>query len=279
MESGVDLKIIVAITLTLFVVTVGVSVPPLRIILGLFSVLFIPGYVFVCALFPRRQSLDGIERVALSLGLSLALVPLLGIIVSLTPWGIQLNSIVSSLGLWTVVFTVFAWRQRQHLVGDERFEIEWQPIKQWLRKPRPLRETVISTVLTLVAVVAVGVLIWKIQDPSQGEEFTEFYILGPELKIQDYITSFDLNMPEDYNLGIVNHENRIESYSVRAYLDGVEVGSVGQLLLENEEMWEGQIQITPVNSGTQQILEFRLFRNASAEEFQNLRLFVDVFEP
>ena len=48
----------------------------IRWILGSVFVLFIPGYVTVEALFPKGRELDGIERFALSVGLSLALVPL-----------------------------------------------------------------------------------------------------------------------------------------------------------------------------------------------------------
>jgi len=71
-----------------------------RWIFGSIFVLFIPGYVATEALFPGR-GLDLIERMALSVGLSLALVPLVGLLLNFTPWGITLNAIVSSLGILT----------------------------------------------------------------------------------------------------------------------------------------------------------------------------------
>jgi len=42
-------------------------------------VLFLPGYTLIATLFPRKDDLDGIERVALSFGLSIAITPLLGL--------------------------------------------------------------------------------------------------------------------------------------------------------------------------------------------------------
>ena len=51
---------------------------PVRIPLGLLMVLFVPGYALIAALFPRKDDLDGIERLALSFGLSIAVVPLIG---------------------------------------------------------------------------------------------------------------------------------------------------------------------------------------------------------
>jgi uncharacterized membrane protein len=47
---------------------------PIRIILGLPLVLFLPGYSLIATLFPRKDDLDAIERIALSFGLSIAIV-------------------------------------------------------------------------------------------------------------------------------------------------------------------------------------------------------------
>ena len=68
----------------------------LRIILGLPFILFLPGYTLTAALFPRRTDLGSIERVALSFGLSIAVVPLIGLILNYTPWGIRLPSLLPS---------------------------------------------------------------------------------------------------------------------------------------------------------------------------------------
>src|SRR5712692_10898639 len=73
---------------------------PVRVVLGLPLVLFFPGYVLIAALYPRRNDLDGIERVALSLGLSLAVVPLIGLVLKYTPWGIRLTTNLVSLELF-----------------------------------------------------------------------------------------------------------------------------------------------------------------------------------
>jgi hypothetical protein len=74
----------------------------LRWILGSVFVLFIPGYVTVEVLFHKSRELDEIERLALSVGLSLALVPLIGILLNYTSWGIRLTPIVISLGILTL---------------------------------------------------------------------------------------------------------------------------------------------------------------------------------
>jgi len=63
----------------------------LRIVLGLPFVLFFPGYTLMSALFPKREGMSGIERVALSLGVSIAIVPIIGLILNYTIWGIGLE--------------------------------------------------------------------------------------------------------------------------------------------------------------------------------------------
>jgi len=80
-----------------------------RYILGSVFVLWLPGYAFIKALFPTRvpiqtrsKDLDTIERVALSLGMSIALVPIIGLLLNYTPWGIRLTPITLSLAALTL---------------------------------------------------------------------------------------------------------------------------------------------------------------------------------
>ena len=69
----------------------------LRYALGGIFILFLPGLLLISALYPRSEDLDGIERAGLSVGLSLAIVPLVGLALNYTPWGIRLEPIVISL--------------------------------------------------------------------------------------------------------------------------------------------------------------------------------------
>ncbi len=52
--------------------------------------------------------MDTIERIALSFGMSLALVPIVGLILNYTPWGIRLTPITLSLLALTIVFATAA---------------------------------------------------------------------------------------------------------------------------------------------------------------------------
>ena len=82
----------------------------LRNTLGLIFVLWLPGYSIVKALFPKQmplktssENLDIIERIALSIGMSMAVVPMVGLLLYYTPWGIGLAPVVLSLFTLTLI--------------------------------------------------------------------------------------------------------------------------------------------------------------------------------
>jgi hypothetical protein len=90
----------------------------LRYLVGAIFVLFVPGYVLIEALYPKADELDRIERFALNIGLSLAVVPLVGLVLNYTPWGITLNPILVSLSVLVLFLGLFGvWRKYniQHL--------------------------------------------------------------------------------------------------------------------------------------------------------------------
>ena len=74
-----------------------------RYLFGAVFVLFLPGYCLIKALFSSKE-LDNIERLALSVGLSLALVPLVGLLLNYTPWGIRTTPVTFCLLGLTLVF-------------------------------------------------------------------------------------------------------------------------------------------------------------------------------
>lgn len=75
--------------------------------LGSVFILWLPGYTFMRALFPEKE-LDSIERFALSLGVSLALVSIVGLLLNYTPFGIQLAPITLSLLALTIILATTA---------------------------------------------------------------------------------------------------------------------------------------------------------------------------
>jgi len=83
----------------------------IRHLLGTLFLVYLPGYSLVKALFPAKsplrtqsENLDIVERAALSLGLSIALVPIIGLLLNYTPWGIRLGQIILGSFIATTIF-------------------------------------------------------------------------------------------------------------------------------------------------------------------------------
>jgi len=67
-----------------------------RIVVGGILVFLIPGYASIQLLFPAKD-MEITQQVVLSVGLSLAIVPLIGLLLNYSPWGLRLEPVVASL--------------------------------------------------------------------------------------------------------------------------------------------------------------------------------------
>ena len=83
----------------------------LRYVFGGLLVLFLPGFSLIELLYPKKE-LDELTRLALSIGLSLALVPLVGLALNYTPFGIRLLPVAFSLSGLTLALLTLALRRK-----------------------------------------------------------------------------------------------------------------------------------------------------------------------
>jgi uncharacterized membrane protein len=110
------LLFLISATIAVVVTMKAGPLVPLRYVLGTIFVIFLPGYALIEALYPREEELEPLERLALSIGLSLALVPLVGLILNYTPFGIRLYPVLISLALLTACIAfIGAYRKHQYV--------------------------------------------------------------------------------------------------------------------------------------------------------------------
>ena len=248
----------------------------LRIALGLPFLLFFPGYTLMAALFPKREKVGPIERTALSFGMSLAIVPLIGIILNNTPWGIRLEPILYSVTLFIVITSIIGGLRRRRLPEPERFGIEFQ-----LKAPAwggSASNRILSIILVAVILGVFGSLGYFIAKPK-AETFTEFYILGLDGKAINYPTQVRAGEEGKIIAAIVNHEHEVVSYRIEVRIDEVKNNEAGPLVLANEKRWEGIVSFTPDKAGDNQKVAFFLYKNGEAEPcLKPLHLWIDVTE-
>ncbi|MBN1539478.1 MAG: DUF1616 domain-containing protein [Candidatus Thermoplasmatota archaeon] len=287
-EKPYDLFAVIGASFTLVgVILIFPKLEVIRIILGLPFILFFPGYVLICALYPERKKyfdrdgkevpppseegesepggeekekdrkagpqvlgkgrkrakdgkeegkdkgddgsewpkgkgLDGLERVALSLGLSIAITPLIGLVLNYTyDWapdtlGIRLIPILVSQFAFILVVGGIALLKRMRIPAEDRFAIV---IDLSFPSDQTIMDKVLTVGIVVMMVLSVGLLVYIIVVPREGESFTEFYILGPNHKAEGYPRNLLIEERSYIYIGIRNHEHMKMNYTLVMTLD------------------------------------------------------------
>lgn len=188
-------------------------------------VLAVPGYISIATIFPGSTvrgmpEIDWIERIGLSFGLSLAVVPVLSILLNFSPWGIRFAPTVVAIALFTLGASGLAYWRRMRLPPARRlsltFDLSMNAWREYGRLDRALTFALIAGIL-----LAGGTLGYVILSPQTRETFTEFYLLGPDGNANAYPRNLTVNQTNSIIFGIVNHEVAAVNYTVRVDLVGV----------------------------------------------------------
>jgi uncharacterized membrane protein len=276
---------------------------------------FLPGYALLSALFPRsddaRTQVEGRrrpvleigdgtlgwrERVALSFGASLALLPLLGLGLSLAGLPYRLATPVIA-GL-VVALTLVGAARRARIEESERFAV---PIDTWVEelrsalRDRPPLDSALNTVLLLAVALTLLATVSALAVPQPGGGHTTFALLT-EAEDGSYVAG---GYPETVTSGeattfvthVTNHEGRAVEYTVvvelqRTSPDGTTVTERQELtrLSETvgaEDTWRQEHAVTPTLIGEDLRLSYQLYRDSPPTEdgrdpYRQLHVWVDV---
>ncbi len=241
----------------------------LRIIFSIPFLIFLPGYALVSALWPQKsledledsqedtdqstkEGVSDLERVALSFGLSIAIIALTGLGLNYTPWGITLASIVSGLFGFILIIVGIAWFRRSRLGIEEKFVFRVK-----FSSPRfytlSSTDKVMVILIIISIIIAGGVLAYVATNPPQ-EKFTELYLLDENGTTENY--PFNLSVDEEGTIiiGAACHERHTTDYDILVRLLS-EDGSNRTLdeydfSLDDEEEWSQTYSFSVNESGT-----------------------------
>jgi uncharacterized membrane protein len=272
-----DLLVLVALSIAAVVTASVWQVPPLRLILGLLYLMFFPGYALVAALFPGRDDLPAVQRLTLSLILSLAAVSLVTLILNWTPWGVRLEPTLVSVTLLIGAACSVASYRRSRLPAQDRFVPQLDvSLPSWSVTPAP--EKVAMTALTLSMILAIGTVLLLLARPKVTEHYTEFYVLGPGGSLEGYPLEAVANEPITLVLGIVNGEHDHVSYRVERDVSSRERVEMVRIQLADGERWEKPLTFfmgLPEADGEACYLEklsFFLFKDDQIEPYRTVYL-------
>lgn len=243
------------------ILSVGIPWRPVRVAAALALVLLVPGYALVSALFPERRGFDALERVALSVALSLVIVSLIAYAANFTPYGIRLAPILVATVGWSVGFALIGLVRRARLPADRRYQLRgiagvstlpslFAVRRRGVRtrrgpfEPETERQLLLNVLLvaSVFALVAAGAYL-AVAAPSLPveEPHTELYLLTEdddgELTAEDLPAELSAGSTEPIHVGIENHEGEDATYSLVVLQQGVTLSDDGSEVegVESEE--------------------------------------------
>ena len=254
----------------------------LRLVLGLVYVFYVSGYCLTVILFPRNDDLDGLERAGLSLGLSVAWVPVLALALDRLPWGLSLPAILIGQLASLVLFALLIVWRREQLPPDKAFApgLSLRPRSRWQALPQHERRVFLFGLDALLAAAVIATLIMLF--PSPREYMTEFYILGEQGRAEAYPRQAVAGQELSLRMGIANHERESMSYRVEVWASDPWndreqlVGEAGPLTLSPGQTAEQEIVWEMPWAGDDLVTDFHLYTASGAEPYRTLRLWLEV---
>lgn len=258
-QQAIDIFIVIACTIIaiILVFTVPADNVALRI-LTLPLVIVLPGYALISALFAHRAA-GLIERLVMSLGVSMIIVILGGLILNLTPSGLRSGSWAVLLAGITVAASIVALVRRQ---GQKRAAL--QPSGSsgvGLTFPQGL-------LLGLAAIIVGGALAVSIigaeQQPYPG--FTQLWMLPAS----------GANAKNSVLLGVKNMEQTAVDYRLVVKIGSTTIKQWPALDLRSGENWEATLAVPEAQHATNPTrVEALLYRlNAPTTLYRHVELWL-----
>lgn len=250
-----------------------------QMLLGGAFIIFCPGYALVSVLLPQRTShipdslstlsyrrsdpvqISSLERVVWSLAVSVILVPFVGFFLHYTQWGIQPPAMILGVGVLTVALAAIAVVRRLQIPADKRFAVASLALPQrldgWMREPNNPAQTALNVFLVVGLVVAVAGVGIAAATSTNGERYTELYVLGDDPDTgagvaDEYPQQLAFGEETTIRAGIENRESATQAYTVVAQLQRLDDSGGAEQVVERSEIDRFNVQLEPGESMEQQ---------------------------
>ncbi len=236
MRGSANKEYLILMCLSFFTLIIVFLSDFFKVLIGLPYVLFVPGYLMTTVFFPKSDNIEGFARLTLSVGLSIIIVPLIGLINNYLPWGITLLPMMISLTVFNIIFIVLGWLIRKKLPAKQRFSIQ-SILKQEFKKNR-----IMNSLMLFVCFTILITLICIIFAPNKSDCFTQFYITGQDGTASGYPKILTTGKAEFVKLNVENNENKKTDYKIVIKIDG-SITQTKNISLNHLEKWDDVISI------------------------------------
>lgn len=241
-----------------------VAVAPLLFVL--------PGYALLSLLYPRgarrrvdddRRPLGGLglrsgrlvwrERLLLSFGLSVALLPLFGFAVAAAGVGFATLPAVAVPSGFTIACLLLGAVRRRLLPAGQAYEV---PVRSWLAEldaavfdAPDRREAVLNTMLVVVIAGALVGMSAAVVAPPSSEAYTSLSLLttspSGEYVQSGYPSTVVAGQPQPLVAGVTNHEDERTDYTIVVEMHRVSTDGGSTTVLERRAVARQQATVAP----------------------------------
>lgn len=250
-----DLTLVIAATL-LALIAIATGWQPLRWIFAAPLVFVLPGYALVAAVLGGR-AMAVPERLLLSLGASVAVTIVGGVLLNLTPWGLRTPTWAIGLGCLTLAACVVALARRNAYRSVAPVAME-QDVSDGPHDRRPMRVGVRQLVLLGVAVAALSgaVLasrVGAIEQPAPG--YTQLWMLPSPGSAQTSsaaaaATTATTAAAKTVQLGIKNMEAKSMTYKLALLVNGKTARIWSSIRIQPGASWQISVVVPGAPSST-----------------------------
>ncbi len=256
--TNADLLLLLGVTLLVLALPTSGPLAHLEGFLGLMLALLAPGYLLAVALFPAHGSIDGLERFALSLGLSIVAVVLIVFGLSYTPGGITSPGLRTALASAVVLLGGVVYLIRRARPEERGFE------------PPRISPYLFAAIGTVFVVIILILALWG-QRPRPVS--TAFYILGSQHELNSYPILVRPGAVFTLTVGLQNHSGAAQSYSVQSPLLATRVAVP---LVPAGGEWQETLSLrAPEPPGRYKVL-LRLYRRGDSSPYRTVYFWVRI---
>jgi len=280
--------------------------PAVRIAFGLPLLFFLPGYATLTLLFPKRHEADtdagfdvttvgwpGIdrgtisfgERIVFAIGLSVVVLPVVGLTLSALGIGLSTPTMVGSLTALTLVCMLLGTVRRWRVPAHEQFVV---PVGEWVARVREsatgrsrveLAASVLLALTLLTAVTTVGVAMIA---QNNAETYTQLTLLTAndtgEYVTGDYPRELRPGETQLFVVAVDNEERREINYTVVGQLERVNRSGSSVTVTDEQRLvtlqrvvpanttWRARHTVRPELNGTSLRLSYYLYRGAPPDD-------------
>jgi len=184
---------------------------------GVVLVLFVPGYASLAVLFPAADDIRWLQRITLSVGMSIAIVALIGLLSSFAPWGIHIGAILAITDLFTVLACGVAYIRRRSLPARRRLRLSLEVVPPHWSGLSAVEKTLVVGLVFAVAIAGASIAYSALNvRPPPG--FSELYLLNESGMATGYPSQLVVGENATVLIVVANHESGVVNYTIDVVL-------------------------------------------------------------